>query len=69
MRALFSTWRVHCVWVQVPYYDLRGDAGDLYLFNSEHVHSTPTIRGSMSRGVLSSIVGMSAAGKEMELWG
>ena len=45
--------------VGVPYVDLRGDAGDLYLFNSEYVHITPKIRGARSRAVLAAIVGYS----------
>ena len=43
--------------------------GDLYVFNSEHVHTTPPIRGKASRGVLSSIVGLSADAGDAEVWG
>ena len=41
----------------VPYVDLRGDAGDLYLFNSEYVHITPKIRARASghRGLLATL--------------
>ena len=53
----------------VSHADLRGDEGDLYVFNSEHVHTTPPIRGKASRGVLSSIVGLSADAGDAEVWG
>ena len=59
---------------EVPYVDLHGDEGDLYLFNSEHAHRTPVIRGDASRVVFSSIVGFSSletapGARDVEVWG
>lgn len=55
----------------VEHVDIRGDEGDLYIFNSEHAHTTPTIRGGVSRGVLASVLGLSHAEAQgdVEVWG
>ena len=37
--------------------DLRGNAGDLYVFNSEFVHLTPTIVGPRERIVVGAVAG------------
>ena len=53
----------------VPHVDIRGDPGDLYLFNSEHLHDLPSILGDRSRAVLGAVVGYSAdPGDNMEVW-
>ena len=51
------------------YVPLRGDAGDLHLFNSEFVHDTPPIVGASSkRVVVGATVGFSDAGGAVEVW-
>lgn len=52
----------------VPHVDIRGEPGDLYIFNSEHVHITPTIRGSRSRAVVAAIAGYSQNSDLIEVW-
>lgn len=41
---------------------IRADPGDLFLFNSEFFHDTPTIRGESSRTVFNSFAGYSSDG-------
>ena len=48
--------------------ELRGEPGDLYVFNSEFLHSLPPIQGDRSRAVLGAIVGYSAGGGDVEIW-
>jgi diketogulonate reductase-like aldo/keto reductase len=53
-----------------PYVDIRANPGDFYLFNTEFVHITPHIRGSVPRIVLSGVVGYSSERDSwMELYG
>ena len=48
--------------------DLMGAPGDLYLFNSEFVHTTPYIQGLRERIVLGAIVGLSNGSRQVEVW-
>lgn len=49
--------------------DLRGEPGDMYLFNSEYLHELPTIKGKRWRAVLGGTVGYSSdKGEVMEVW-
>ena len=48
--------------------DLLGHPGDLYIFNSEFVHTTPTIAGSRERIVLGAVLGYSRDSREVEVW-
>ena len=63
----------------IPYVDIKGEEGDLYLFNSEHLHmlpplpgvrhSKPSVQLSRSRSVLGALVGYSAEpGSKVEVW-
>lgn len=63
VRLDSSTWPA-----DMPYVDVRGEAGDMYLFNSEHVHITPTIRGDRSRVVVGGIAGYSAGDGPVDVW-
>ena len=54
---------------KVPFVDIRARPGDFYVFNTEFVHITPRIVGSMPRIVLSGIVSYSSSGSWIELFG
>lgn len=47
---------------------VRADPGDLFLFNSEYFHDTPTIAGSSSRTVFNSFAGFSSDGGPVEVY-
>ena len=47
---------------------LRGDPGDVYLFNAEFVHDTPRILGSRGRSVLNALVGYSEDSSVVEVF-
>jgi len=47
---------------------LRADPGDLFLFNSEYFHDTPTIRGEGSRTVFNSFAGYSSPHGAVEVY-
>ena len=55
--------------MEVPFVDITGNAGDVYLFNSENFHSTPRIRGESARTVLTSIVAYSEGSDTLEIFG
>ncbi len=48
---------------------LRGDPGDLFLFNSEYFHDTPKVVGASTRTVFNSFASYSAHSGDLELYG
>lgn len=48
--------------------EVRGEAGDLYLFNSEFLHLTPKIAGDTERIVAGGVAGYSEGKATVELW-
>lgn len=53
---------------RVPYVDIKANAGDLYLFNSENFHTTPKIFGARARTVLTAIVAYSEHSDAVEVY-
>ena len=47
---------------------IRGDPGDLYLFNSEFLHDTPPIQGSQGRTVVNARIGFSDGSERIDVW-
>ena len=47
---------------------IRAEPGDLYLFNSEFLHMTPTIHGRKERIVLGAVAGYSSQSRRVEVW-
>ena len=48
--------------------DIKGDPGDVYMFNSEFIHDTPKITGDSSRMVIGGVVGYSRNEPLVEVW-
>ena len=48
---------------------MRGDPGDLFLFNSEYFHDTPTVVGPAPRTVFNAFASYSAGSSDLELYG
>ena len=48
--------------------EIRGNPGDIYLFNSEFIHMSPTIHGDTERIVAGAVAGFSANSAQVELW-
>jgi hypothetical protein len=48
--------------------DLTGSPGDLYVFNSEFVHATPSVRGVRERIVLGATLGYSQGTRHVDVW-
>jgi len=53
----------------VPFVDITGESGDLYLFNSENFHITPNISGASARTVLTALAAYSEGSDTLELYG
>ena len=47
---------------------VRADAGDLFLFNSEFLHDTPRIIGPGTRTVFNSFAGFASSGGAVEVY-
>ena len=48
---------------------VRGEPGDLFLFNSEYFHDTPQLIGASTRTVFNAFASYSADSDDLELYG
>jgi hypothetical protein len=56
-------WNLDAGWIPI-----RGDPGDLYLFNSEFLHDTPPIQGRQGRTVVNARIGFSEGSERIDVW-